>query len=308
MKQARFLNSELPIYLLTDQKWDFDKEFFELERIDLVEVDRIFKSEEHKTFTRINRLTSLNLNGLWSYAMERFFFLYDFIAERNLKNVIHLENDTLLYFSLEEMLSLFQDLQFAAPFQSSAGCIPSLVWIKEAKSLKSFLDYANFETENYTGFFPQTYLNDMYLLARFYKRFGGKLLTPLPTLMANYELFFPKKKSLFFPDNQTELSFLSLTGELFPGFIFDAAGLGIFMNGNDRRYAPDSGNGVSHRRLLFEPNHFSYYWGCDKKGRRVPYLSFKGVNYRIANLHFHSKMCENYTSYDPMLLDFPFKR
>ena len=58
--------------------------------------------------------------------------MFDFIKYKDLENIVHLESDTMLYIDLKELLPLFKDLgtQVAAPFQSTAGCIPCFVFIK----------------------------------------------------------------------------------------------------------------------------------------------------------------------------------
>ena len=149
----------------------------------------------------------------------------------------------------------------------------------------------------YTGPRPHIDVNDMQTLASFYRKLGSSYMTPLPILMPEYAQYYPKRTSTFEPDNQTSLDFLSMNASLFPGYIFDAAALGVFANGNDRRYFPKNGSGIIHYRSIFDPGHFSFFWGNDSQNRKVPSLSFKGKNYRIVNMHFHSKMPEGHTSY-----------
>ena len=105
------------------------------------------------------------------------------------------------------------------------------------------------------------------------------------------------RKSTVFADNFTPLAFLSQNAPLFPSYIFDAATLGIFLEGNDEAVFPLRGPGTIHYRSIFDPRLFSFFWGEDLKGRVVPYLSFKGKEYRIVNLHFHSKRPDGYTSF-----------
>jgi hypothetical protein len=142
----------------------------------------------------------------------------------------------------------------------------------------------------------------MQTLASFYRKFGAAYMTPLPILMPEYH--YPKRVSTFEPDNETSLDFLSTNASLFPGYIFDAAALGVFANGNDRRYFPERGAGIIHYRSLFDPGHFSFFWGSDLQNHRVPFLSFKEKTYRIVNMHFHSKLPEGHTSYGENQMEF----
>jgi hypothetical protein len=302
MKQARYLNQESDIYLLTDPsayrsfKKKKHQKFLSNERIHLINMDQIPVSQEHQTFRKINKIDTSLFNGFWSFALERFFYLFDFIKDRNLEQVVHLESDTMLYVGLGELLPMFKQLKIriAAPFQSAVGCIPCFVFIKDSESFAPLMEHITSEMIAYTGPRPHIDVNDMQTLASFFGKFGAASMTPLPILMPEYGQYYSKRTSTFEPDNQTSLDFLSQYAHLFPGYIFDAAALGVFANGNDRRYFPNNGPGIIHYRSLYDPGHFTFFWDQNKK---VPYLSFKGKNYRIVNMHFHSKMAEGHTSY-----------
>ncbi len=304
MKQARTLNQDCDIYLLTDKRahlfFQSDcHEFLAAERVSLVDMDLIPTTKEHDHFRRINKIDPSLSDGFWLYTSERFFTLFDFIADQNLENIVHLESDSMLYVDLDELYPLIKQLniRLAAPFQSLKGCIPCFVFIKDSESLSFLIHHILSEMGDYKGTKPHIGINDMATLASFYRKWGVDYLMPLPTLMREYGQYYPKRKSHFGPDNATPLSFLSMYASSFPEYIFDAATLGIFINGNDRKYCPQHGPGTIHVRSLFDPRFFSFFWGEDAKGKNVPYLSFKGKNYRIANMHFHSKMPEEYTSF-----------
>lgn len=292
LKQAQFFNRDSSIYLLTNNKTL--KSLCE-ENITVVDVDEIPKTDEHRTFEEVNQIDPAITHGLWAYALERFFTLHDFIKERNLENVFHLENDTMLYVDVNEMLPLFTHMRLAAPFQSLVGCIPCLVYIKDQDSLTFLIDHVLSEMKDYDGLKPHLQVNDMQLLASLYTQFGEEYLFPLPTLMPEYKS--PKRRSVFGQDNRTPLRFLSLYADRFLGYLFDAAGLGIYLNGNDGQEITGRGPGTIHSRCLFNPGFFSYSWANDDQGRKIPYLSFKGNSYRIVNLHFHSKMPDDYRSF-----------
>ena len=307
MKQARYLNPECAIYLLSDCETlqTNDPEFFLKEQIAFIDTSLIPATEQHILFHAANRIDSLLADGLWLYALERFFTLFDFLRWRGLDAIVHLENDSMLYVDLDALMPFFQEhgIKLAAPFQSLAKCIPSFVFIKEAQSLQCFIDYALFQMQSYAGDEPHLFLNDMQLLASFYRRFGDAYITPLPTLMPEYGRYYPKKKSLSALDNGTPLYFLSSHASNFFPYIFDAAGLGIWINGNDRKYYPKSRPGTIHPYSLFDPSLFSFSWGYDPLERVVPFFSFKGKTYRIVNLHFHSKLPEAYTSFGSLRYD-----
>jgi hypothetical protein len=304
IKQARYFNENCDLYLLTDvkayhifKKNHFD--FLERERVFLVNANEIPASKEHDAFHQVNPMDPSQFLGFWFYATERFFVLYDFICEKHLENTIHLENDSMLYIGLDELVPHLNALRIrmAAPFQSLAGCIPCLVFIRDQEILCDLIHHILHEMSSFQGKMSHLFVNDMQTLASFYRTYGAAFMMPLPTLMPEYAAYFPKRWSQFIPDHWTHLSFLSANASLFPGCIFDAAGLAIYMNGNDRKDSPGHGPGTIHSRSLFNPSFFSYFWGKDNHGRAVPYLSFRGRHFRILNLHFHSKMPEEYASF-----------
>jgi hypothetical protein len=279
MKQARCFNENSDIYLLTDKNgYDFFTEFSEAflheEQITLINSDLIPTTPEHKTFHSVNKIEPSIYDGFWFYTSERFFVLFDFIQDRNLTDIVHLENDSMLYVDLDELN--LTNLQLAAPFQSLKGCIPCFVFIKDREILSLLIRHILSEMATFQGTKAHIRLNDMQTLASFYVKFGDTYMTPLPTLIPEYSKYYSKRKSRFAPDNSTRLSFLSMNASLFPEYIFDAAGLGIFLNGNDRKRSPHSGPGTIHSRSLFDPSVFSFFWKPDTMKRVVPYLSFKG--------------------------------
>ncbi len=315
MKQARYLNPGCDIYLLSDtEAYQIFQNKYQTclneSGIDLISMEYIPKSSQHIEFFEVNKLPPSFVEGYWMYASERFFVLYDFIKAQGLTDVLHLESDCMLYLDLEELLPLFAKLntRLAAPFQSLKGCIPCFVFIKDAESLESLLNHMISEMRNFQGVKPHLCINDMQTLASFYRKYGSNSLLPLPTLMPEYAQSYAKRRSSFVPDNATPLSFLSLYSKPFSEYLFDAAGLGIFINGNDRKYSPNRGAGTVHARSLFDPHFFSFFWGENIKGQNVPYIFFKGKNYRIANLHFHSKMPEDYASFGNPLGKLPARR
>lgn len=295
IRQARYLNPNTEIYLIASQSPA--EEFLSQEQVTFVDPAYIPETPEHKLFKEIIEIDQKWPDAFLFYTLERFFYLFDFLQERGLKNVIHLENDTMLYVDLDEILPFFEaaEIQFAAPFLSQAAAVPCFVFIKDRISLSPFIQYTLQYAKKYKGPKPYVGVSDMITLALFYQ--DKENLTCLPTLMPEYSRYHFKLKSRLNVDNFTTLPWLAKNASLFPQFLFDAATLGVFMNGNDRKILPNSKAGTIHFRSLFNPRHFSFFWGKDFKNRDVPYLSFQGQNYRIVNMHFHSKMAEGYTSY-----------
>ncbi len=312
IKQSRALNPESALYLLTDSSnyralYEREGKFLSQEQVVLINGDRLPETWQHREFKKLVTVDFSDSNAYLFYTLQRFFYLFDFIKDRNLQDVVHLENDTMLYVDLQELMPFFMEanVHLATPFLSKAAAVPCFVFIKDGKSLSHYIEHVIDETKSYKGPKPYIGISDMKTLASFYREFGDSYITPLPTLMSMYGKHHPKRKSRFPQDNATPLDFLSQKEDLFPGFLFDAAALGVFANGNDRKDAPKNGPGTIHFRSLFDPHNFSFSWKQQAQGKDVPYLSFKETEYRIVNMHVHSKDAKGLTSYDPVHRQFP---
>lgn len=304
LQQARYMNESCSIYLLANkeslQSIDTEvREELSHDRISLIDMEAIPITQEHFDFRNQNRLED-SLNGFWKYTTDRFFVIFDFLKHTQIKKVVHMENDTMLYVDLDEILPQLEhlDVHMAAPFQSMHCCIPCFVYIKDADCLKSLVDHITVETKN-------DHNCDMLTLASFFRKYEDEYMFTLPILMPDYPQYFKKRVSSFAPDNESSLEFLTRNAWAFPEYIFDAAAFGVYVNGNDKRYNPNTGPGQIHHRTLYDPSHFSYYWGKDEKGRACPYLTFKDRTYKIVNLHFHSKEVDGFTSYRNTRSEFP---
>lgn len=276
------MNKDSDIYLLMEDIPREQELFLSEQRVKFISTEEIPLSGTSKMFQSMNKMDPSIASGLWVYALMRFFVLFDFMQAYGVERVVHLENDTMLYVDFQEVGYLFEELKIAAPFQSRAACIPSFVYIKDASCLQLLIEHILKEIGDYTGTMPELQCNDMRALASFYRKKGRDHMTPLPTLMPGY---YAKNRSIMVEDHGTDLTFLAMNAPLFPGYLFDAAGLGIFMDG------------TLHSRVLFQPRLFSFFWDKDSQGRSIPCLAFKGVHYKIMNLHFHAKKVENYTSF-----------
>ena len=312
IKQARYMNPDCDLFLLMDQAGcemlkSSQRGFLGDQRVSLINVSEIPQTEEHIKFKAINKIDFALTNGLWGFALERFFYLFDFIRDKNLENVFHFETDTMLYVNLDEILPMFKanEIEVGSTFESLVACVPCFVYIRDAIAIYPLMHHILHQTEMYTGEVPHIELGDMRMLASFFTQFGKEYMTSLPVLPKGYAERFPKRKSSYPLDNDTPLEFLEENLEKFSGYLFDAATLGIFAGGNDPRYFAKTGPGVIHHRSLFDPGKMKLFWDKDPQGRPVPFCKFQGNRYRIVNLHFHSKHPESYTSYEKRRKNFP---
>ena len=311
IKQVRFMNQESSIHLLVDHSVAEDLQlkgsFIKENHVSVVDLSLLPITEEHKMFRKVSRFNKVWRDGFWNHGTERFFYLYDFMKINDIHNMIHVENDTMIYVDVEELSPFFQEnnVQLAAPFQSMVGCPPCFVYFKDEPAYRKLIDHMLEMIRNYTGSNFDVDVQDWVTFSSFLTKFGDEYLTSFPILMPEYSQYF-FKRDIPFRDTNTPLEFLSRNANLFPGYLFDAAALGIYANGHDPRNGViNSGPGVLHYKSLFDPGNFSLFWGKDKQERIVPYLVFKEKIYRLTNLHLHSKMLDNFASYERYQQPFP---
>lgn len=135
--------NKIKIYLLTDQ--DFKHQ-------NVITID-------------ISNYPDYNLkypNGFWKYTILRFFHIKDFLKQSNLKKVFHIENDVLLYTSLDKLYPQFKDSnKLNYPVDNKYRGIASFMYIPDYNSIN---DFCNFILEQ------NQQLNDMELLGLYKNR------------------------------------------------------------------------------------------------------------------------------------------
>jgi len=272
LDQARTFNPDCPIYLLASKQ---ALNNFSQKGIKTVAYNTIPFSKEHNLFCKQARQT----DPFWRYTSERFLYLYDFMLHYNLENVFHLENDVMLYADLRELLPLFQSHYpcIASTFDNEERCIPGFVYIpsiiKMKKLAKCFADYAPAQ------------MNDMQIFGIFRKKYGERAIDILPIITPEYIADHPLRSPFgHVPVNKWTFC---QNSDVFNS-IFDAAALGQYLGGIDPILGT-SVPGFINERCLFNPSYLTYEWIEDENNRKIPYAIYGGRQWRINNLHIHSK-------------------
>ena len=105
IKQCRKWNPNNTIYVICDSKFFINISSSDIERVD---INNIPVSEIRGIFINNSKLDLSFRNGFWRYTTERLFVLYDFCFNNNISEFIHLENDNMIYFSVEELAEVFR--------------------------------------------------------------------------------------------------------------------------------------------------------------------------------------------------------
>ncbi|MEI6242401.1 MAG: hypothetical protein WCP39_03235 [Chlamydiota bacterium] len=277
LQQAHLFNPDCKIYFVCNAK--ATKPFEIPSYITCISCESLKRSDEHKKFLAKSTLDVSQRKGFWRAASERFFYLHELISQYNLQNVIHLENDVMLYVELKTILPTFEKLYptLGGTFDHDLRCIPGIVYISNEKSLYKLIQYMAHHAKKGR--------NDMDTLSFFQREVGRDSIQNLPIIMKEYvEDHLALNQDIFAQHIQDF------------GSIFDAAALGQYLGGIDPRNG-ESKPGFINETCIFRPSFLKIEWIQDERGRKVPYASYHdGKKFRINNLHIHSKNLSKFLS------------
>ena len=274
-RQTRLFNKTCTIYLLANQQaiTDEDLNKFEDYSIKFIALESLVKTKEHEEFLQKSTLDKNFWEAFWLYTSERFLYLHDFCQQYHESDIIHLENDNMIYVDFNELMPVFKRHYkgIGAVFDNDYKCIPGIVFFRYAAHGKCDMEVFSILMQE--------------------KREAG-LIDNLPIIMPEYVhihglgstngTYSPHKERFF---NHID-EFQS---------IFDGAALGQYFGGKDPRLG-DSGPGFVNESCLYNSSLLSYRWVPDNEGRNIPYASYRDHEYRINNLHVHCKNLKQFSS------------
>ena len=220
----------------------------------------IHELNENYDFTSISTLDKQFRNGFWFLASLRFFYIYELMNKYNLEDVIHLENDVLIFYNCCEILKYVNKNYMYIPFDSYKRNIASIIYIPNKEVFKNILDHYNFK------------LNDMQNFS-FIKLQTG--------LIQNFPIFI-KNNTL-----SDEQLFVSENSELFP-FIFDAAAIGQYLGGVDPRNISGDTTGFINETCVIKYNNYRFLFKNIDNVKK-PFILIENNEIPIFNLHVHCK-------------------
>lgn len=278
LQQARLFNS-CPIVLIANKDHlDRRRAFLADNYITGIACEELPKQEEHKAFIARSKLDKEFREGFWYYASERFFYLDDLMRAYNLKNMIHIESDVMLYVDVQEILPTLQRFypNIAAVADNDDRIIPSFFYVARSQNLIKLVRFMVGQGSD-----------DMYGIGRYRKEtYKSFEVGTLPIIHEAYvDDFAIGSSNKYLYCNQVE-HFKS---------IFDAAYFGQYLGGIDPRNG-DSSPGYINPDCVINSSYIQYAWERDRQGRLVPFAIYRGEKLRINNLHIHSKRLRNFYS------------
>lgn len=214
-------------------------------------------------FYESSRLDKQFRGGFWTLTSLRFFYIYEFMRGYNISNVIHLENDVLIFHNCNQIIDKFDKGYIYLPFDTYSRNIASIMFIPTASVFKMVLDNYNFNK------------NDM-------ENFSNISIST--GLIRNLPIFVSSSNNT----SSDEYRFVTSNYERFGGFIFDAAAIGQYLGGVDPRNISGDSTGFINETCVIKYNTYSFDWVVNN-GVKRPFIIVDGNKIPIFNLHIHSK-------------------
>lgn len=283
LKILKQLNDNITIYFISNQ---FNESIFyselschniDIENIIFTKLEEIPKSLNTLKFLKNNILDTSYNDGFWLNTTYRFFVLADFITHNNISNIIHLENDYVLYCDPLLLINCCSNLKdFMVPLDANRA-IPGIVWIKNSRIINLLIEFIS----------SNNYQNDMLSLGDFVNY--NEDSCSFPTLPLDYAI-------------KHQLS-VSRYSEHFHEFkaLFDAAAFGQFLGGVHWHNNPHDSIFFQNESSPLLLNSKDLLWNISNQ-LKVPFFIHNNISHKILGLHIHSKNINAFSPFNSVSL------
>jgi hypothetical protein len=254
------------IYVLTNNKF-FEK--FHHYTIHLIDVDELHDSHDFYSKTSLDKSFR---EGFWTLASLRFFYIYEFMKTYNISNVIHIENDVLLYYNCDTIAKYFDENKMYIPFDTYGRNIASIMYIPSYDVFKIALDNYDFSKNDMENF---------------------KSIKDITGLIDHFPIFNKDDDQ-----ENCEIAFVSKNFNRFQ-YIFDAAAIGQFLGGIDPGNTVD-GNvcvGFVNETCVIKYNEHVISWSNTNDNIMKPFIQIGDITIPVFNLHIHCKNLRQFITY-----------
>jgi hypothetical protein len=240
------------ITVITDKKFNT---LFENIAINLINVEDIIPDYVNVA----SKINTTYRGGFWILASYRFIAIYEYMKQYNIVNIVHLENDVLIYTNIDT-INFHNTNKLLLTMDSENRCIPGLMFIPSIDILKKCLDIFN----------PN--LNDMQNFSNCYYNLSEYIDT-LP---------------IFVENNKNAITKMITKNFKHYNCIFDAAALGQYLGGVDPRNIPGNTIGFVNETCVIDYSKYEIIWK-NVNYKKIPYIVINAIEYPIINLHIHCK-------------------
>ena len=235
--------------------------YFENLPITLIDCSKL----DHFNYNLNYQLDRNFRNGFWYLCSLRFFYLYSYMKNNTLSDVIHLENDVLTYVNFNDFN--FRNNKVYVTFDCETRVIPGIIYIPNYEAFKPIIENYNFN------------LNDMENLAL--------------ESNENYIEQFP-----IFPIVDTIINKYNKNFNEFNS-IFDTAAIGQYLGGVDSRNISGDTRGFVNETCVIKYDLYKFVW-IKTNSLYIPHIIINDNFIRINNLHIHSKDLHNFLAINPI--------
>jgi len=208
--------------------------------------------------------------ALFMRSIERFFLLYNLMRIYGITDGFFMELDNLIYDDPHVWLAEFSKQELCYMFDNENRCASGIMYVKTLNSLVQLLNFTIEYINKYDD--VNEWLNEMAILYS-YKSIANDDVQIIPTHWDNLQ--YPKSSEHYDKYNNT---------------IFDAAGLGIYLFGNDpSAFNAPAVPGAKSKFSLVDYTVYKYDWIMDKQGRKIPHIYNGNEWIKINNLHIYTK-------------------
>lgn len=262
--QIRTVMPYIPVYFLSDQP-------------EPKELTQKFNIEWKTINTSINPLDGIwpyPKNDFWEVTLRRFYHISEFMIENNLYNILHFENDVLVYKNFDQIETVFkhcyQNIGITQGKNRPWECMTGMMFLHKPTSLKHMLAYFEQILKDPDLVRNKGYdmLHEMSLMGSYLQENTPDNVDGLPTLP-----FGPTSRYI----------------NLFNG-LFDPASWGQYALGTHTKPIPgwaETAHIIGHEILAKKVDLFWY----TIDGYKIPFVKDlgTGLSYQLYNLHIHSK-------------------
>jgi hypothetical protein len=234
--------------------------------VKVIIADELYDPREYLNKTCLNKFFR---DGFWVLTSLRFFYINELMKRYNITDVIHLENDVLIYYNCNSIINEFNKKYIYMPFDCYNRNISSIMYIPCYEVFNEVLKYYD----------PNK--NDMENFVQIKKK--TNLIQTLP-IFPNISL---DTKTNTFMNTNDEIKFVTNNYDIFH-FVFDAAAIGQYIGGVDPRNIHGNSVGFVNETCVIKYNEYKIIWKIQENIKR-PFLVINEIDYPIFNLHIHCK-------------------
>ena len=212
-----------------------------------------------------SKINNTYRNGFWELTSYRFKAIYEYMKQYNIMNIIHIENDVVIYKNVDTIP--FHNInKLLLTMDSENRCIPGLMFIPCNNILKKCLDI----------FKPN--LNDMQNFSNCYYQLSDYIDT-LP---------------IFVENNKNNITKMITKNFKYYNCIFDAAAIGQYLGGVDPRNMSGDTRGFVNETCVIDYSKYKFIWK-NENDKKIPYIIINNIEYPVVNLHIHCKDVKSFT-------------